>query len=354
VVRGRRALPHNLLAFRRSRSPTAPGVPRPRSASIWRGSSTILTTHIITDYSIFDFYRGSPLLPPQPLYGCSCWSLQGCVRRGALVLSLPDGIICGELVSARYELLRACPGNPVEILPPVGPLVRCLCRNPANLGVGERRARQVGVRPIRPSLRQHDQIPLKAHDYDCFLRSCAMQAHLFEPITEASIKRCLELIQRSNQLNLSTRRYDLPEFQHLLAAPDVLAIALACEDRFGDYGIVGFASVEVDDARAMLRDFVVSCRIAKKKVEHAWFQWIANYLTTRAYDRLFAVYRPTSRNLVLFNTLREIGFVDIGAEGEGRLLELDLRVPIEGAGIVGVRASGFGAPASQAGPVAVD
>jgi hypothetical protein len=99
---------------------------------------------------------------------------------------------------------------------------------------------------------------------------------------------------------------------------------------------------------------VVSCRIAKKKVEHAWFQWIANYLTTRAYDRLFAVYRPTSRNLVLFNTLREIGFVDIGAEGEGRLLELDLRVPIEGAGIVGVRASGFGAPASQAGPVAVD
>jgi FkbH-like protein len=191
-------------------------------------------------------------------------------------------------------------------------------------------------------------------NYDCFLRSCAMQAHLFEPITEASIKRCLELIQRSNQLNLSTRRYDLPEFKHLLAAPDVLAIALACEDRFGDYGIVGFASVEVDDARAMLRDFVVSCRIAKKKVEHAWFQWIANYLTTRAYDRLFAVYRPTSRNLVLFNTLREIGFVDIGAEGEGRLLELDLRVPIEGAGIVGVRASGFGAPASQAGPVAVD
>jgi hypothetical protein len=53
------------------------------------------------------------------------------------------GIICSELVSARYELLPACPGNPVEILPPVGRMVRSPCRNPVDLGIRQRRARQL-------------------------------------------------------------------------------------------------------------------------------------------------------------------------------------------------------------------
>jgi FkbH-like protein len=185
-------------------------------------------------------------------------------------------------------------------------------------------------------------------DYDSFLRSCAMQAHLFKPIAEAHISRCLELIQRSNQLNLSTRRYERAEFQQLLADPSILAIALACTDRFGDYGIVGFASVEVGATRAMLRDLVISCRIAKKKVEHAWFQWIANYLVGRNYDRLFAGYEPTSRNGVLLDTLREVGFLERSGEGSRCLLELDLGRPIEGAKIVGARATGFETSASQA------
>jgi FkbH-like protein len=184
-------------------------------------------------------------------------------------------------------------------------------------------------------------------DYDSFLRSCAMQAHLCKPIAEAHISRCSELIQRSNQLNLSTRRYERADFQLLLADPSILAIALACKDRFGDYGIVGFASVEVDGTPAMLRDLVISCRIVKKKVEHAWFQWIANYLVALNYDRLLAAYKPTNRNGVLLDILREVGFVELRAEDPSSLLELDLGRPVEGAEIVSIRATSFRTSASQ-------
>jgi FkbH-like protein len=183
-------------------------------------------------------------------------------------------------------------------------------------------------------------------DYDSFLRSCAAEAHLFKPVAEGHISRCLELIQRSNQLNLSTRRYDRADFLHLLALPTILAMALACSDRFGDYGIVGFVSLEVHDTWAKLRDLVISCRIAQKKVEHAWFQWIAKYLVARNHDRLLADYKPTGRNGVLLDILREVGFVELNAE-DPRLLKLDLRRSIEGAEIVRIRATGFEASASQ-------
>ncbi|HYE78674.1 MAG TPA: HAD-IIIC family phosphatase, partial [bacterium] len=148
-------------------------------------------------------------------------------------------------------------------------------------------------------------------DYDAFLRSCGMEAHLFRPDAPAAIERCLELIQRSNQLNLSTRRYERDEFAALLADPDILPVALACKDRFGDYGTVGFAAVRMGDEVPVLQDLVISCRVAKKKVENAWFQWIADALKARGADRMHAHYKPTPRNGVLKDTLVDTGFAVI-------------------------------------------
>lgn len=73
------------------------------------------------------------------------------------------------------------------------------------------------------------------------------------------IERCLELLHRSNQLNLSTRRYARTEFDQLLARQDMLCLCIPCLDRFGDYGTVGFMSLELSRAAVSLRDFVLSC-----------------------------------------------------------------------------------------------
>ena len=81
-------------------------------------------------------------------------------------------------------------------------------------------------------------------DYKSFLRGCQMHLTIFIPQEQNHIARCLELIQRSNQLNLSSRRYSEAQFKELLLTPSVLNLALQCKDRFGDYGIVGFASIK--------------------------------------------------------------------------------------------------------------
>ncbi len=158
--------------------------------------------------------------------------------------------------------------------------------------------------------------------YDSFLATCKMEATLFTPSDPEHIERCLELLQRSNQLNLSTYRYSREEFEQLLRRRDLICICTACKDRFGDYGIVGFASVQLGDQRAVMKDFVLSCRVAQKKLENAWFKWMAEALANLGYEGLQARYVKSSRNGVLLNALLEAGFNEVEKSDKVFLLEL--------------------------------
>jgi FkbH-like protein len=169
-------------------------------------------------------------------------------------------------------------------------------------------------------------------DGDGFLRSCALVAEVFRPREPEQIERCLELLWRSNQLNLTTHRYEAEEFRALLRDPRVLAVATACHDRFGEYGTVGFAAVDLSGEQPLLRDFVLSCRVARKRVENAWFQWLLGKLAQSGKRSLSARFVPTERNGALREVLGEIGFAPSGE----RLL-LDGARPIPAADVVAVR-----------------
>jgi FkbH-like protein len=161
-----------------------------------------------------------------------------------------------------------------------------------------------------------------AGDYNEFLRSCEMTARFFEPHADAEVKRCWELVQRSNQLNLSTRRYSEAEFAEVLGTDGILCVAIDCKDRFGEYGIVGFCSVDERPANPHVTDFVLSCRVAQKHVEHTLFDWLAERARERGADALEAEFISTPRNAVLRTGLDEIGFRPRTEGGERTLLAL--------------------------------
>src|SRR5215469_1642115 len=176
------------------------------------------------------------------------------------------------------------------------------------------------------------------HRYEAFLKTCKMEATLFKPTEPEHVERCLELLQRSNQLNLSTHRYTREELARLLEQPEVLCICTACQDRFGDYGIVGFASVAISNGEALLKDYVLSCRVAQKKVENAWFAWLNHAARAAGYSRIRAPYVMTSRNGVLLNALLEVGFIQTELHDSGSTLVLDCRATPPVSGIVSVTA----------------
>jgi FkbH-like protein len=155
-----------------------------------------------------------------------------------------------------------------------------------------------------------------------------MQLRLFVPREPEDVERCLELIQRSNQLNLSSRRYTRTELDALLRNPECLCVAIHCQDRFGDYGIVGFASVAETDVVPLLRDFVLSCRVAQKRVEHSFLQWLVDRERGRGGKRVRAQVVCTERNGPLRRAFEEVFecLEDLGGE---KLLELDVSRPVQ-------------------------
>jgi FkbH-like protein len=183
--------------------------------------------------------------------------------------------------------------------------------------------------------------------YEAFLRTCEMQATIFKPSQPEHIDRCLELLHRSNQLNLSTHRYTREEFIRLLSRPEITCVCTCCRDRFGNYGLVGFASIDASSGNAVLKDFVLSCRVAQKKVESAWFRWAIELAGQAGYRSIRARYEKTSRNGVLLKALREVGFIERTKSEAGSELELDCRhVPLS-SDIVSVEVQGFALPAKS-------
>ncbi len=198
-------------------------------------------------------------------------------------------------------------------------------------------------------IKREEEREVFGSDYEAFLRSCGMKLRLFVPREERHIARCLELIQRSNQLNLSNTRYTAEEFRALLSSPGFLCVAMDCQDRFGAYGIVGFASIDENAPNPALRDLVLSCRVAQKRVEHAFIEWLAGRERARGSRALVAEIVKTERNHPIVQVFADLMLPAAGAKGAGYADGSAARWPVAGgryrdggagAGVAGSRVAG--------------
>ena len=140
-----------------------------------------------------------------------------------------------------------------------------------------------------------------------FLRQCNLKLHIFSPATEEEKQRCYELILRTNQLNMSGRKFAPEEFDEMLARSGHTNFAFSCEDDFGAYGIVGFGQYRVDHGVMIFTEFAMSCRVAGKFVESALF---SDLLKREGCSQgVFQVYK-TKKNALLRRTLDNIGFAE--------------------------------------------
>lgn len=138
-----------------------------------------------------------------------------------------------------------------------------------------------------------------------FLKKCNLKLHIFKPTTEDEKLRCYELIVRTNQLNMSGKKYTAGEFEEVLARPEHRNFAFSCADDFGEYGIVGFGQYRIAGENLVFTEFAMSCRVAGKFVESALFAHLlkAENCTVGKFEVV-----KTKKNILLRNTLEQIGF----------------------------------------------
>jgi FkbH-like protein len=134
-----------------------------------------------------------------------------------------------------------------------------------------------------------------ASSFEEFLASLEQQATI-EPVSDASLARAAQLCQRTNQFNLTTRRYDAAELERMLGEDDVELYTLAVSDRFGDSGITGLAILRLSDEAAEIDTFLMSCRILGRRLEDALLAFLAERAGARGAHLLIGRFEPTAKN----------------------------------------------------------
>ena len=132
-------------------------------------------------------------------------------------------------------------------------------------------------------------------DNDAFLLNCEMKLFVSKPL-DSELIRCHELVQRTNQLNISGQVITYDELLGVVTSSHQEAYVLKCKDKFGDYGIIGFAVIEQNGQVPLITDMFLSCRVANRKVEYAFFLWLLEKYKNAGRNGLRVLYRKTDRN----------------------------------------------------------
>ncbi len=125
----------------------------------------------------------------------------------------------------------------------------------------------------------------------------------------AHLARLSQLTHKTNQFNLTTRRYDEQQLRGFIASDDWLVADFSLADVFGDSGIVGLAMFRrVSVACVELDTLLMSCRVIGREAESAFVHALLRLLADRGVEQVLADYLPTAKNPLVARLLPALGF----------------------------------------------
>ncbi len=117
-----------------------------------------------------------------------------------------------------------------------------------------------------------------------------------EELHPANLPRATQLLNKTNQMNLSTRRLSEAELMAWAEQDPHRLWTLRVSDKFGDAGLTGIVSLEIQDRSAQIVDFILSCRVMGRKIEDAMLATAIHHALSLGIENVYARYIPTSKN----------------------------------------------------------
>lgn len=182
------------------------------------------------------------------------------------------------------------------------------------------RTRQYVTERKRAAAREESQT------FDDWLRSLETRVTV-EPLSAANLPRTAQLLNKTNQMNLATRRLTEAELQAWAAKPEHQVWTFRVQDRFGDSGLTGIASLELEGQSAHIVDFVLSCRVMGRRVEETMLSHLVQAARQLGARQLEAAYLPTAKNAVCLSFWRERSGFEQLPGGEAFVRSLDVPYP---------------------------
>ncbi len=179
-------------------------------------------------------------------------------------------------------------------------------------------------------------------DIEEYLKSLNMEI-TFEPFNQVGRARITQLINKSNQYNLTTRRYTEAEVAALESDPEAFTLQVRLADAFGDNGMISVVICRrSSDGEWNIDTWLMSCRVLGRRVENMVLAEVLEHARRNGMRKLIGTYRPTDRNKLVEQHYAKLGFTHIERRDDGTTLwELDVdTATVERAPMV-VKSHGF-------------
>ncbi|MGO9469313.1 MAG: HAD-IIIC family phosphatase [Isosphaeraceae bacterium] len=152
-------------------------------------------------------------------------------------------------------------------------------------------------------------------DLTSFLASLEMRMKV-EPVSDLNIERVTQLLNKSNQFNLTTRRYTLPQVREIAAAADWRTLTFSLKDKLGDNGLISVILLRKKDQDSLVIDtWVMSCRVLQRGVEEFARNELVELAREEGRARILGTYIPTSKNSMVEHHYARLGFEPDGSDG---------------------------------------
>jgi len=180
--------------------------------------------------------------------------------------------------------------------------------------------------------RQRERLKSSATDLDSYLRNLEMEL-IWRPFDRVGLQRTVQLINKTNQFNLTTRRYSEEEVLAVIDDPRAFGLQLRLTDRFGDNGIIAIVIGRMAVSDDLVIDtWLMSCRVLGRQVEPTTLNLLAAAAKRLGARRLIGEYIPTAKNGMVKEHYPKLGFAPLDRRadhGASYVLDLPSFVPAE-------------------------
>lgn len=178
---------------------------------------------------------------------------------------------------------------------------------------------------------ERESLQSSGGDLKQFLKSLNMTGR-FEPIAPMTLERTTQLINKSNQFNLTTRRYSTAEVLARVNDPQWVTCTVSLADQFGDNGLISVLMAREEGDALEIDTWLMSCRVLKRDVEQHLLNYVVRQAQKRGLKRIRGKYIPTAKNAMVSEHYKTLGFKRISGEESGETtweLEISSFEPFE-------------------------
>lgn len=144
-------------------------------------------------------------------------------------------------------------------------------------------------------------------DYGSFLKSLDMFAEI-KTFDEQNIDRIVQLINKTNQFNLTTMRVSISDIQKVIESKNNFGIYGRLRDKYGDNGIITVVGGTIENNELIIDLWLMSCRVLKRTMENTMFDYVVSFCRRNDIDRIIGIYIETEKNKMVSSHYLGLGF----------------------------------------------